>query len=772
MKGLLMIKERIKGVKPRTWLIWGQAVLLVLLCLVHALSAGLHADFYPINGTFQNYNPVRRLLDGQAPYQDFQDYLGPGHLYTGALFTVLFGGNYTSSLIAFSFVSIGSMALICLVLGRAVLGRWDMALAVSCCVLLLLLVQPAFFTSGLAWCRDVYDALNYPLTVGNSARFVRGLVLPLAVALFWAGSRALEKVLEKRPSLQSGRKEISACLCGFLGGACFVWSNDFGICCWLSLFILTFCVAWRRSGKFLSALLDGLLYFLFSLIAVGLVAVIITGGHPSWWYASIAGTGGFQGWYFNTSVKSYYLFNIDWSFPVILQGFTALTYLILLLVKKAAPQALTRYGVPAFLNMAGFAAANAYKLVSSGTSRQVALACLFATLFFEGVLLLARASAALKNRTVLVHTAAAVLCGAWLVSAGMEWASGWVQARGEGVPFPQLGGTVTTYGEDLAAASEFLQGEPFFSTYASAQEVVEGKFQPSGVDYIIHALGDQAREEYLDAFHSGDFTYAATIREEFSGWAHWEMRADWYLHRELYKSWRPVFANTYEMYWARGNSNDPDVKLPQAEVEDVNGSTKKLVIRTDSSVNGIADVYLSYQVEKAPGLFSLLTFQPMLRVSNSGTSYATSNNDGHAPFDSNNLRPSGGEYIPVIVTDGYGEVTLTANPQRNCLLFVNEARCDGLYTSAFDYVPVKFERQEEDRTVLRADAPIRYLERYVQCLKGGTGLELDGESYPMEGFLFEGAGDEDSMGSVFLTVEGDITPEMLKGQNVARVIRE
>ena len=94
---------------------------------MHSLSAGHYANYYPINGTFQNYNPVRRLLSGQIPYKDFQDYLGLGHLYTGSVFTVLFGGTYRASLAAFSFLTFGGLALLSLVIGMAIFRRKEIA---------------------------------------------------------------------------------------------------------------------------------------------------------------------------------------------------------------------------------------------------------------------------------------------------------------------------------------------------------------------------------------------------------------------------------------------------------------------------------------------------------------------------------------------------------------------------------------------------------------------------------------------------------------------
>ena len=40
-------------------------------------------------------HPLARLLDGQIPYKDFQDYLGLGHLFIGSLFYGKNGLNYS-----------------------------------------------------------------------------------------------------------------------------------------------------------------------------------------------------------------------------------------------------------------------------------------------------------------------------------------------------------------------------------------------------------------------------------------------------------------------------------------------------------------------------------------------------------------------------------------------------------------------------------------------------------------------------------------------------
>ena len=94
-------------------------VSLLLLCITNGMSAGTDADFYAVNGDFQNYNVVRRLLDGQTPFKEFAAYLGCGHLYLGTLANLLFGWkgiDLSTSKMAFQFLSLLSFVLIALVI--------------------------------------------------------------------------------------------------------------------------------------------------------------------------------------------------------------------------------------------------------------------------------------------------------------------------------------------------------------------------------------------------------------------------------------------------------------------------------------------------------------------------------------------------------------------------------------------------------------------------------------------------------------------------------
>ncbi len=79
-----------------------EIVFIVGILFILAIIVGVNriklSNFNPINGDFQNYNPIRRFLNGQIPYKDFAVYLGTGHLIVLSFFQLILGNNFTTSL--------------------------------------------------------------------------------------------------------------------------------------------------------------------------------------------------------------------------------------------------------------------------------------------------------------------------------------------------------------------------------------------------------------------------------------------------------------------------------------------------------------------------------------------------------------------------------------------------------------------------------------------------------------------------------------------------
>ena len=99
------------------------AALLVLFAGLAAVR-GL-ADSFTIDYDFQNYNPVRHLLAGQAPYADFTVYLGAGELYGVAAVLLVIGNSFANSMFAAEFLTWFCFELLVLAACRAlfVTGR-------------------------------------------------------------------------------------------------------------------------------------------------------------------------------------------------------------------------------------------------------------------------------------------------------------------------------------------------------------------------------------------------------------------------------------------------------------------------------------------------------------------------------------------------------------------------------------------------------------------------------------------------------------------------
>lgn len=727
------------------WILIGEWAVLIVLCLLYARNSGHYADYYPINGTFQNYNPVRRMLNGQIPYKDFQDYLGLGHLYTGTIVTFLFGGSYRDSLIAFSFLTLGSLALLSYVVGFLVLGKRQSAVITTNIVLLCVIIQPLFFKNGLAGTEDIFGALTSALDAGNSARFIRGMILPL-ICLFILGAHScFQKIALKSAWLLKHKAVIVYAGMGFIGGIAFGWSNDYGISCCICLAILSFCLSLARDRSLAVVIRNVTVELAASAAGIFICVEVLTLGHFAEWAVATFGTGGFQSWYYN-SPKSYYVYDVDFSYIMLTQAGLCIAYIIKLFMKKASADAVLRYGLPAFCNMVCFCAANEYKLLSGGWLREVALSVLFFTVMYEILSLLLKADRNEKLEKLAVFCSF-ILCGSWIIAGIKDEAVFTYMTPKEGVYVEKLGGNLKTLGEDLVQTEAFLNGENFFSTYASAQEVVCDKYQPSGIDYIIHVLGDAQRERYLEAFHTADFRYTATIKETYNNWEYWVQRANWFFYRDLYENWHPVYANSYELYWDKNDKSNENIIQNgyTVDVVEVSDSEKKIEVRADSDVNGVADVYIDYLVEKRDNRSAKLVFQKMLKIEDKGTEY-------------NYLRSQSQEYIPVPIVNGYGEVTLTACPEKSAYLVLREAACNKIYTCTSDYLEITGVGVEDAGTVLS----VKNTQNNQNALADVKEIEVQEKKYPVSSI----ASDSDL---IYLRIDSNVVYEENSG-NIMRII--
>lgn len=742
----------LRKIKKDAWIFFAEILLMLLICMMHSVSAGHYANFFPINGTFQNFNPVRRLLDGQIPYRDFQDYLGMGHLYIGSIITAVFGGDYQASLQAFSFLTFSGIALLTLMVSMAMIRKKEIAVAVTNIILIMLLIKPLFLEKALAGTEAILEALEYGLGTGNSARIIRGMILPIACLLLYAGYR-FGKYLSKKYALNAKQKEIVLFAgIGLIAGFSFVWSNDYGISCWVCFIIVAFWLSLSRDRKFFKAIRMSIIEAASSLVSIFITVEVFTLGHFGAWFSATFGTGGYQSWYYNSDDKSYYLYDVDFTYIMLIQAGLAVMYLFKLFVRKGSWDAIRRYGMLGFANMVCFCAVNEYKVLSGGRAREVALTVLFLTVLFEVVNFLTSNLDRTKGIQI-VFASSTIISLAWLISTISDEVVFTFMTEKEGVYVDALGGSLTSLGEDLNETDKFLDGKAFWATYASAQEVVSDTYQPSGTDYIIHVLGDKQRKNYLNLFQNGDFTYTATIRDTYTDWEYWVQRANWFFYRELYKNWHPVYANTYELYWARNAEKNQNMVTDgfMVNVEDIDASTKKIIVQCDTEVNGIADVYIDYAVKKKDNNSAKIVIQTALRIENTGTVYADQDSD--VCYESNNLRPESAEYVPVPVVNGYGEVTIMSNPVKSTYIDVNDVKCTTIYTVASSYLTVS--------AVLKEDNVFEILhnDKNQDALNGVSELEINHNKYKIIGVSSDEV-------AIYIAVDGMIPEDIAPGSQI------
>ena len=239
----------------------------------------------------------------------------------------------------------------------------------------------------------------------------------------------------------------------------------------------------------------------------------------------------------------------------------------------------------------------------------------------------------------------------------------------EGVYVAELDGWFSD-GQTIQEAAQLLENGDYFSTYASALETIHGTFQPTGTDYIIHALGDGQRADYLANFLGGEYPYAVTIYKEYTAWEWWVQRANWFFYRELYANYAPLQTAGYAQLWQRQEGGaileDMDYTLTTQRLDEDRVSIRIELPPEFAEQRFVADVALTY--ETAPDGWSL---HRAVMVED-GTLWG---------YDGVYFLPEGSRTlnIPISVKNGAGEVTLVASPQETSSLLGVDAQVERFF---------------------------------------------------------------------------------------------
>lgn len=673
------------------------AALLILLAgfaVVRGLEDCFVIDYNITNGDFQNYNPVRHLLAGQAPYADFTVYLGAGELYGMAAILLLVGNTFARSMFAAEFLTWFCFELLVLAVCRAVFrtGRAARAMTAALSAYCLLAVQGTNLP-GMNWLRNL---LGYASSSGNSARMIRSGALPIAVLLcgvalcLWrafppkADAKGLRKYLPLGPTLAVP----------FIAGAMVPWSNDMGASMYLAVSLAYGLFLLRQYGtKIKTVALRVGQYIVVSVLGLGISVTLISWGHPLSWLRQARGVSAYQAWYYGSGQgeKLYYLseLNLNWSFWVMLA--LAVVFAVVIFRARSQENAVRAAGL--FALCLGMAFWNIlYCLLSSAQNgpdggAKALLAILVPVFAAAGLAWLAghkeRVFALLRRGLPPV----AALFGCVVLALGTwQQIDARIQGREEGYTrVDSLGGWLGDNAAKLATEQSILAGRTVWSTYASALEAMEGQLQPSGTDYIIHVLGDSQRVAYLQQFQAGGFDLVQTPSYKVTSYERWSRNANWWFYRELYRYWVPV-GNTFvcggmHIFWQR---NGVDNDMGVATTVDIDQTAENVVTITitadDPTFCGVADLTLHYSHTVDADFLLRGGVGSYLHVS-PDTEKRLCEEAGRDSLNCEFFIPTDKDTysIPVTMENGVGTVTLTSLPGDAAHLTVSSAEVTGTF---------------------------------------------------------------------------------------------
>lgn len=105
---------------------------------------------------------------------------------------------------------------------------------------------------------------------------------------------------------------------------------------------------------------------------------------------------------------------------------------------------------------------------------------------------------------------------------------------------------------DRLVKESILTEQPLsiWSTYASLAEYESNSFNPH-TDYIIHALGNEQRDEYLETFKTSAPEFVQTFKRGYTPWEEWLEVTTWGFWDHLIDHYEPYKFIEHSIFWRR-----------------------------------------------------------------------------------------------------------------------------------------------------------------------------------------------------------------------------
>lgn len=640
---------------------------LIAICFYNAFGRIVLLNFVPINGDFQNYNGFRRLLAGQIPFKDFIFYLGLGPLYVNSIF-IAFHNTFAGSLFVTNFLT-------------------SLMFFVAIFILFYLTTKNKYMSIYLTLFYKFSLTMQSYFYPGHSLRMQRLFVVFVLAGIMIIVSKFNNTSFFNRYIKNSYIRKTG--ITGFAAGMFFLWSNDFGISSYISLFSV--CLLWLVSRKNNIELLKALCIFIVSSCFSWFVFVnVLTHGNFIIWLKTTMNIAQYQFWYYGISLKdkTLYFTQLNLNFTVfVLFGFI-IYYTVRILRKNASyfDAALL------FIILSTIFGGYIYQIRSGNTelfeASNIVVTVLITAYLFKLLEYLFNKSTLIKlikNKiNIIVVISHTLLCITIILLSLQEINYSFyskvnyskdLDKYADSIYIKELDGKLPQYGSSLQKAKKIIDNKDLFSTYASALEVMTNQYQPTGIDYIIHVLGDKTREEYINNFSKNNYTYVSTIREDFSYWEQWVKRANWFFYRQLYLNYRPSFTTDYNVIWEKSSLSNLLSVNTKIDLIKINNASYEIKIETPNNQKScIADVKITYKSGWTSNRIKVFAINRIVSVSDDASNYFDGKMKNYF------LPPQADEYyIPIRIENGIGKITITSNPIECSYLDIKTAKISNLF---------------------------------------------------------------------------------------------
>lgn len=563
-----------------------------IFIILYAIKWGLlhgSVDFYPLNGDFQTYNGVHRILNEQIPFRDFYYYLGFGPLALTSLPLIFVKSFYWSKVIT----AVGTVLLI----GFFYFGVNYYAMNKNKELAAVLTAVYIYFT--------IKQLFGFEVMLTATSLSIRVYRLIIVIIAAFGASKIFLYFENKNMKFQVWIKNI---IYASLIALCMIWSNDFGISSGLMLSVLILAEGFRdiiqkkQSWKLASLHIVGT--YCIAILFIDIFLVILTQNHVLQYFNYAKGVAYYQFWYYIPNAKVLNLLGIIQEINI--YEFTVLAWIIYLFVKIMRREDLEKSIFEFITASSIFLSYYMYYLNNMNKGYNFILAILLTiyviNLYVKKIIL--GNDFFFKNiiKIRLLVFSIILLSSAWLFTTIM------IINRETGSYVTQLGGYATKWGDEYPVIQKIIGREKLWSTYASAHEVILNQFQPSGYDYIIHVLGDQARSNYLKKFETLKPKYIEIPWIDGDKyWSTWALKANWFFYRNIFKDYYLVRKNYYSVLFKRkmggGIIDAHDIEF---QINGNGSSDIKLILHSEQikKLDAIADIQIKYFSEtKSPFIF-------------------------------------------------------------------------------------------------------------------------------------------------------------------------